>query len=444
MPRTTPETGRDGERSQRLLPSSAINAREDRESEDLGEHEAGSEARDLSPEVESTDESVSGDEDREGDDGASVHSEDSLIAVSLQRISETMSGIGERMGRLEGQLEEKMNQLGNKVAEIETRLNEKVGELEAKIKEKVEKTKVNIEQISHWAWNSLPFDKLPAWLQDNEYLTHQHRPPMNSFTGCFKSMFRMHTETWNIWTHFLGFVFFVMLCLGIYVYGDYITYLFEDIDVYQLPATEQAMLFCFFLAAMICLSCSAMFHLFSNHSKTVSYIFSCLDYSGIAILITGSSIPAYYYGFYCQTISRYVHMAISGALCIACVVLSLWDKFSARAYRPLRFTTFVLFGVYGAIPTLQIAIGEGIEKQHIVQALTGILMMGGLYLLGALLYVLRFPERIFPGKFNTWASSHQIFHVCVVCAALVHYDTLLSMIKYRMSNDCALELLSMV
>ena len=363
-------------------------------------------------------------------DNDSVHSEGSLIAVSLHKISETVSEIGETMGHIEGKLEEKMGMIG-----------EKMGELEAKFEKKVEETKANIEKIAHWAWKSLPFDKLPLWLQDNEYLTHQHRPPMNSFTGCFKSMFRMHTETWNIWTHFLGFVFFLALCLGIYVYGDYITFLFEDIEVHQLPVTEQAMLFCFFLAAMVCLSCSTMFHLFSNHSQGVAHLFSRLDYSGIAILITGSSIPAYYYGFYCSLMAKYTHISISSILCIACVVISLWRKFSTPKYRPLRFATFVLFGVYGLIPATHIALREGIEKQHIIQTGRGLLIMGGIYISGAVVYVLRFPERFFPGKFNTWASSHQLFHVCVVCAALVHYDTLLSMVKYRMSvGSCAMEL----
>ena len=344
-------------------------------------------------------------EEEEDDDSSSVHSDSSLMAASLRKISE------------------------------------KVGELEAHIMQKVEKTRANIERVSHYAWTALPFDKLPKWLQDNEYLTAEHRPPMHSFLGCFKSMFRMHTETWNIWTHFLGLSFFVALCLGIYVYGDYITFLFEDIEIYQLPVTDQAMLFCFFLAAMICLSFSALFHLFSNHSQSVYKIFSRLDYSGIAILITGSSIPAYYYGFYCSDAAKYAHMAVTGVLCVACVVFSLWEKFAAHEYRPLRFTTFVAFGVYGVVPAVHVIAEEGIEKQHVIDAGKGLLVMAFLYIVGAVLYVVRFPERIFPGKFNTWASSHQIFHVCVVCAAVVHYNTLLSMIKYRMSFDsCAMDL----
>ena len=80
-------------------------------------------------------------------------------------------------------------------------------------------------------------------------------------------------------------------------------------------------------------------------------------------------------------------------------------------------------------------IQEGFQNQHTVNSIVGLLVMGGVYTLGAMFYISRFPERFFPGKFNTWASSHQLFHVCVVCAALIHYNTLLGMIKYHTSTE---------
>uniref|UniRef100_A0A8C6EFV2 Uncharacterized protein n=1 Tax=Moschus moschiferus TaxID=68415 RepID=A0A8C6EFV2_MOSMO len=33
---------------------------------------------------------------------------------------------------------------------------------------------------------------------------HGHRPPMPSFRACYKSIFRIHTETSNVWTHLLA------------------------------------------------------------------------------------------------------------------------------------------------------------------------------------------------------------------------------------------------
>ena len=316
-----------------------------------------------------------------------------------------------------------------------------VVELEKKIETIVHE---KIEKIVHRAWNSLPFDSLPEWLRDNEFLKHNHRPPMYSFRGCFKSMFRMHTETWNIWTHLVGFLFFVILVAGVYIFGDYITFLFEDIQIHNLPWAEQVTLLCFFVGAMLCLACSAMFHTFSNHSKKVYKIFSRLDYSGIAFLITGSNIPCYYYGFYCTTFAKYAHMIILVILCALCLIVSMWSKFSTPTYRPLRFGVFVLFGLYGAVPFFHIYLRDGYTYSAQAYSLWGLIVMGVTYILGASLYVLRIPERFFPGKFDIWASSHQLFHVCVVTAALVHYNTILNMIKYRLDIGSCMESLAIL
>lgn len=46
--------------------------------------------------------------------------------------------------------------------------------------------------------------RLPTWLQDNDFLVAGHRPPLDSYMECVRSMFRLHTETCNVWTHLIG------------------------------------------------------------------------------------------------------------------------------------------------------------------------------------------------------------------------------------------------
>ena len=53
-------------------------------------------------------------------------------------------------------------------------------------------------------WTVVHHQHLPKWLRDNDFLIKGHRPPLHSFYACFKSIFRIHTETGNIWTHLLG------------------------------------------------------------------------------------------------------------------------------------------------------------------------------------------------------------------------------------------------
>ncbi|XP_051789560.1 uncharacterized protein LOC114660033 [Erpetoichthys calabaricus] len=52
-------------------------------------------------------------------------------------------------------------------------------------------------------WKVIPFEMLPSWVKDNNFLHNGHRPPMPSFQACFRSIFLIHTETVNIWTHLI-------------------------------------------------------------------------------------------------------------------------------------------------------------------------------------------------------------------------------------------------
>lgn len=114
-------------------------------------------------------------------------------------------------------------------------------------------------------WRVIPHDVLPDWLKDNDFLLHGHRPPMPSFRACFKSIFRIHTETGNIWTHLLGCVFF--LCLGIF-------YMFRPNISFVAPLQEKVVFGLFFLGAILCLSFSWLFHTVYCHSEGVSRLFS--------------------------------------------------------------------------------------------------------------------------------------------------------------------------
>jgi adiponectin receptor len=70
-----------------------------------------------------------------------------------------------------------------------------------------------------------------------------------------------------------------------------------------------------------------------------------LDYSGISILIIGSFIPWLYYAFYCRVLAMSVYITIIVVMGIAAVVLSLWEKFAAPKYRPLRGGVFLAMGL---------------------------------------------------------------------------------------------------
>lgn len=141
----------------------------------------------------------------------------------------------------------------------------------------------------------LAWDELPDWRRDNAFITTGYRPTSNSYRNSFASIFSVHNESVNIWTHLLGAVGFV----GI---GLTALYLYETVIAprYATASSTDVLVFgCFFAGAFLCLGMSATYHALCNHSPDVAKWGNKLDYTGIVFLIVGSYMPALYYGFYC-------------------------------------------------------------------------------------------------------------------------------------------------
>lgn len=55
-----------------------------------------------------------------------------------------------------------------------------------------------------------------------------------------------------------------------------------------------------YVCAVCCFGFSALYHLFSSHSKRIMTKFIKFDYAGISLMIAGSSTPPIYYAFSCS------------------------------------------------------------------------------------------------------------------------------------------------
>lgn len=277
-------------------------------------------------------------------------------------------------------------------------------------------------------WRVQKFEYLPDWLQDNEYLRHGHRPPLPSFADCFRSILSLHTETGNIWTHLIGCVAFALLAAWFLTRPDT-----------HIQFQEKLVFSFFFAGAILCLGMSFAFHTVSCHSIAVVRLFCKLDYMGISLLIIGSFIPWIYYGFYCRREPKITYIAMVCVLGVGAIVVSLWDKFSESRYRPFRAGVFVSISCSGVLPTAHFMITDGVAPLFADAAFHWLLLMATLYILGAFLYATRTPERFFPGKCDIWFQSHQLFHICVVVAAFVHYYGISEMAMNRLAASCPMD-----
>ncbi|CAL4069310.1 unnamed protein product, partial [Meganyctiphanes norvegica] len=280
------------------------------------------------------------------------------------------------------------------------------------------------EEFVHKVWDKVPcwsvvhHSMLPQWLQDNEYLHNWHRPHLPSFAECFKSVFKLHSETGNIWTHLVGCIAFIYVMIYF-------------LSVSPIVFEEKFIFSTFFLGAILCLGFSTLLHTLGCHSESSCKLFGKLDYCGISLLITGSCVPWFYYVFYCDYISKIVYISMIVILGTLTMVFSLYDKFGTSEYRTMRALSFVIFGMSAAIPAVHYMSIMDWNDQVNTTAMQSVFLLAFLYVLGAGIYAARIPERLFPGKCDLWFQSHQIFHVLVVAGAFVTYYGLKELAVHR-------------
>lgn len=123
-----------------------------------------------------------------------------------------------------------------------------------------------------------------------------------SYVHAFQSLFYLHNESVNIWSHLVGAL--VAVACAAYVY--YVIH-----PRYEEATSSDVFVFaCFFTGAILCLGMSATYHALSDHSQTVAKWGNKLDYTGIVALIVGSYVPPMYYGFFCRPVlmSTYLYL----------------------------------------------------------------------------------------------------------------------------------------
>jgi adiponectin receptor len=276
-----------------------------------------------------------------------------------------------------------------------------------------------VKRLLHW-------DDLPHWQRDNHHIHTGYRLASSSFFGSFQSLGYVHNETVNIYTHLLPALIAAPAAYGLYHllsprYRDA-----ADSDIFAFT--------CFFAGAAFCLGMSATYHTISNHSPVVARIGNSLDYIGIVGLIVGSFVPSVFYGFYCVPDLQHTYWTMICTIGLGCVIVSATPRFRTPRWRPFRASMFVGMGLSAAFPVLHGVQIFGYDRMRYQIGLNWVLFQGFLYILGAGIYAARVPERLMPGKFDIVGSSHQIFHVLVICAAVAHLTGLLKAFDYRHSG----------
>ena len=378
------------------------------------------------------------------------------------------------------------------------------------------------------------FNDVPAYCKQNEYIKKGYRLNCDSISKSLKSLFILHNESVNIWSHLIGAILFVLLIFytiyyitnyatqlmtlkkyiidiektsnlfsnydnsdkikqfynslnnfktdinglnsSIYVikkkenlflslnnayesminnigkisgsFSNFIDFLKEkysalkqnfndliDLDYYIFYRTnnfnstvvpkknlERWPIIVFLTSAILCLLFSATFHLLLSISVNYHRILSRFDYGGIIILITGSCYPPYIYYFYCDEKWKFIYVVFITIFGVSSFLLCLTNGFNMPNKRVLRGSLFLIFGISAGIPIIQMLLFPNTINGVSPKARTEFWIIGGvIYIVGGCLYIIRYPEKKHPGKFDFFGSSHQLLHFSVVIGASFQY-----------------------
>ena len=223
---------------------------------------------------------------------------------------------------------------------------------------------------------------------------------------CIKSIFSIHNETLNIWTHLLAFW-----------YWSYVYSTLEDREWYQnVDELSQAITKVGYGICLLMPLSSATYHTFSDAQTcccfhagpakdawSVANVFLRLDLFGIYALFYARSLMEGYLAMYCHR-SQWILYQMCSLLTFAILApIGLWTT---------KLWPMVPSFILVHVPILVIIFtqpwwSDSALFLHVLFSLLGTLC----FVVAFFIYKKRWPESSYPGKFDIIGQSHQFWHI---------------------------------
>jgi adiponectin receptor len=283
-----------------------------------------------------------------------------------------------------------------------------------------------------WARNQLlNIDDLPKWYEPlSPFVISGYRPPGLSLRRCAGTVCEKHNETGNIWTHLIGGVVWIAVCMDALLAPD--LSMRADAFTYRLHWCGYFM--CGFMPFFS--TCAHLFHCQSSWWYTMCWD---MDHVGIIALWYARALCEGYALMFCDQIlwnSWAVVTTFVFVLCTYIVVQShstvLFLPLYAWIHLPIVHTaTFdnAFWAEEGVSPLG--SLGEALRSSV---ALTLVGSLCGVF--GYAIMVTKVPESIWPGRFDYWFHSHQWWHILTAVGPVICMEAGRSMLAARLDFTC--------
>ena len=273
------------------------------------------------------------------------------------------------------------------------------------------------------------YDDLPHPWRINPHILRGYRFSETKI-DCVRSAFFLSNESVNIWSHVFGLI--LVLAIAFYFYPS-------STNFGHSSYTDIFFSAMFFFAASKCLVCSCMWHTMNSIAdQTLMERFACVDYTGISLLIAASIMTTEYTAFYCEPVSRWVYIVSTALLGVAGVILPWRPTFNRQDMAWLRVAFYVSLAATGFAPVIQLNLTRGSQWSYYFYA--PVMKSVLVYLVGAIIYAMKLPEKLLPGWFDYVGGSHNIWHCMIILGILFHYMALQDFFSgafQRAQEDCS-------
>jgi adiponectin receptor len=250
-------------------------------------------------------------------------------------------------------------------------------------------------------------------------------------SGFLRTLFTLHNQTGNIWTHLLGFGYFAFVGFKLVVELTTVDAAVEETG--GLQAFEPISVLLLVLASGFCLMASVFYHVCFCGDEHVYQCTYTMDLSGIVVLVGTSYFTGITLGYRCFPTTRQFYLVYA-----ACVILALSVPLVKPGLIQNVARHMIMCVAAGMVPAVHFYwISSPQDAAVLVPYIVGMFFCYGV---GAAFYVTKWPESRWPGRFDLFGHSHQIWHVFVFSAALIWVRGCDTFLRYSGGSHCAEEL----